>query len=80
MIRNDVHRCLLERGWVEEYPNGPLIKRDAKWASLGHRRESALGFGGDHPDQILEFSPLIPARVIVAACESAASIRVEVAA
>jgi hypothetical protein len=79
--REDVRRLLTERGWTEVYANGPLRKGEVTWAPLGRLRESVLGLHVDdprqHPDLLIEFSPQIPARVIVAACEAAAGDRVE---
>ena len=69
--RADVRRRLLKAGW-RELPSGSLTKGPAVFTSLGKRRESVLKLAEANPDFSVDFSPLIPAKVIVAACEAAA--------
>lgn len=72
-LRRDVCAMLLRRGWRLTKSDAAVEKNGITFASIGRRRDSVLRLAEAHPDHAIEFSEVIPARVIVATCEAAAA-------
>lgn len=73
--RLDVRRMLLRRGWTEAQL-GVIRKNGAVWSVVNDAGDSFLdgpARGGKGRAFAAEFTGNVPARVIVAACEAAAS-------
>lgn len=70
--RLDVRRMLLKRGWTEDRDLWPVLRKGgAHWAATNNKGDS--GLGGPGGKFTVPFDSYVPARVIVAACEAAAS-------
>lgn len=70
--RLDVRRMLLRRGWTE-HRHGVIRKGHAVWAVANGAGDSFLDVPSRRGTHVVEFPGGVPARVIVAACEAAAS-------
>lgn len=73
--RLDVRKMLLKRGWREPRGIGRVaVKGDAVWAPSNDHGDSSLSARrGDQTMYTIGFASDVPTRVIVAACEAAAS-------
>ncbi len=70
--RLDVRRMLLKRGWEEHGRiGGPLSKGRASWGTVNQSGDSSLSlYDGKYAEFTIEFPRPVPARLIVAACET----------
>lgn len=70
--RLDVRRMLLRRGWTEDR-EGFLHKGGALWTATNNAGDS--GVDGPGKRWSVTFDNDVPARIIVATCEAAATVR-----
>jgi hypothetical protein len=76
-VRGDVRLMLLRRGWHDDAELGYRLLRKGDrllWAAVNTSGESELEYDDGDRRWVARFEADVPARVVVAACETAATI------